>query len=234
MFSQPTRIIPRTGIELAIDLVQELTNTQNKLVISHEAGDEGFEYAEWLKEYACEHDVDLRLVSIQVSDPWSANGKKSEKYSLWDVYPYADFITYPSLYEGFGNAFLEAIYFKKPILINRYSTFVRDIEPLGFDLVVMDGFLSKQTVQNVVDILGSAKRRKKMVKTNYAIASRNYSYQVLRNQLSSILRGFFGDDFEHLDAQRRPAKSKGYLYINSHQVMYKHIDSQRCGPQNKN
>jgi glycosyltransferase involved in cell wall biosynthesis len=233
MILQPTRIIQRKGIEFAIELVKELKNTQNKLIISHEAGDEGFEYAEWLKEYACEHDVDLRLVSIQVSDPWSANGNKGKKYSLWDVYPYADFITYPSLYEGFGNAFLEAIYFKKPILINRYSTFVRDIEPLGFDLVVMDGFLSKQTVQNVVAILGSAKRRKKMVKTNYAIASHNYSYRVLRNQLSSILQGFFGDDFEPLGAQRRTAKSKGYLYINSHQVMYKHIDSQRCGPQHK-
>ena len=233
MILQPTRIIQRKGIEFAIELVKELKNTQNKLVISHEAGDEGFEYAEWLKEYACEHDVDLRLVSIQVTDPWSENGNNSTKYSLWDVYPYADFITYPSLYEGFGNAFLEAIYFRKPILINRYSTFVRDIEPLGFDLVVMDGFLSKQTVQNVVEILGSAKRRKKMVKSNYEVASRHYSYQVLRNQLSSILQSFFGDTIGQLTSQSRPAKSKGYLYINSHQVMYKHIDSQRCGPNPK-
>jgi glycosyltransferase involved in cell wall biosynthesis len=228
MILQPTRIIQRKGIEFAIELVKELKNTHNKLVISHEAGDEGFEYAEWLKEYACEHGVDLRLVSIQVSDPWSGNGNNGAQYSLWDVYPYADFITYPSLYEGFGNAFLEAIYFKKPILINRYSTFVRDIEPLGFDLVVMDGFLSKQTVQSVVDILESPKRRKKMVKNNYAIAARHYSYQVLRNQLSSILQSFFGDDIQQLTAQRRAAKSNGYLYINSHQVMYKHIGGQRC------
>ncbi|MGD1969437.1 MAG: glycosyltransferase family 4 protein [Desulfobacterales bacterium] len=230
MILQPTRIIQRKGIEFAIELVKELNNSHNKLVVSHEAGDEGFEYAEWLKEYACEHDVDLRLVSIQVLDPWSENGNHGAKYTLWDVYPYADFITYPSLYEGFGNAFLEAIYFKKPILINRYATFVRDIEPQGFDLVVMDGFLSKQTVQNVVDILSSSKRRKKMVKSNYAIAARHYSYQVLRNQLSSIMQSFFGDDFEQLTPQDRPAKSKAYLYINSHQVMYKHFDSRHCAP----
>jgi glycosyltransferase involved in cell wall biosynthesis len=230
MILQPTRIIQRKGIEFAIELVKELNNSHNKLVISHEAGDEGFEYAEWLKEYACEHDVDLRLVSIQVSDPWSENGHNGAQYTLWDVYPYADFITYPSLYEGFGNAFLEAIYFKKPILINRYATFVRDIEPQGFDLVVMDGFLSKQTVQNVVDILSSSKRRKKMIKSNYAIAARHYSYQVLRNQLSSIMHSFFGDDFEKLTPQDRTAKSRGYLYINSHQVMYKHFDSRHCAP----
>jgi hypothetical protein len=72
-----------------------------------------------------------------------------------------------------------------------------------------------------------------MVKNNYAIAARHYSYQVLRNQLSGILQSFFGDDIEHLRAQRRPARSKGYLYINSHQVMYKHIDSQRSRPRAK-
>lgn len=228
MILQPTRLVQRKGIEFAIELVKELKNNKNKLVVSHEAGDEGLEYAEWLKEYACEHDVDLRLVSIRIADPWSGNGNNGNQYSLWDVYPYADFITYPSLYEGFGNAFLEAIYFKKPILINRYSTFVRDIEPLGFDLAVMDGFLSKKTVQRVVGILESSKRRKKMVGSNYAIAARHYSYSVLRNQLSAIMKSFFGDDVKQLIAKPRPAKSRGYLYINSQQVRYKHFNSQSC------
>jgi glycosyltransferase involved in cell wall biosynthesis len=230
MILQPTRIVQRKGIEFAIELVKELKNDRNKLVISHEAGDEGMEYAEWLKEYACEHGVDLRLVSIRITDPWNGNGNKGGKYSLWDVYPYADFITYPSLYEGFGNAFLEAIYFKKPMLINRYATFVRDIEPLGFDLAVMDGFLSKKTVQSVIDILESSKRRKKMINGNYNIAAQHYSYSVLRNQLSAIMKSFFGDGVKQLTARAHPAKPKGYLYVNSHQVMYKHFNSKRCAP----
>jgi glycosyltransferase involved in cell wall biosynthesis len=233
MILQPTRIVQRKGIEFAIELVKELKNVRNKLVISHEAGDEGLEYAEWLKEYACEHGVDLRLVSIRVADPWTGNGNSGGKYSLWDVYPYADFITYPSLYEGFGNAFLEAIYFKKPMLINRYDNFVRDIEPLGFDLAVMDGFLSKKTVQSVIAIIESSKRRKKMVNVNYTIAAQHYSYSVLRNQLSAIMQSFFGDNVEQLTAKTRPAKSKGYLYINSNQVMYKHFNSKSCAPRAK-
>jgi len=222
MILQPTRIIQRKGIEFAIELVKELKNDRNKLVISHEAGDEGLEYAEWLKDYACEHGVDLRLVSIHIADPWNGNGDKGRKYSLWDVYPYADFITYPSLYEGFGNAFLEAIYFKKPLLINRYATFVRDIEPLGFDLAVMDGFLSKKTVQSVIDILESSKRRRKMVNGNYTIAAQHYSYSVLRNQLSAIMSGFFADGVEKPKAIARPSKSKGYRSASSKQTMYKH------------
>ncbi|MBW2640301.1 MAG: glycosyltransferase family 4 protein [Deltaproteobacteria bacterium] len=134
MILQPTRIVQRKGIEHAIDLVKDLNDPRCKLVISHEAGDEGFEYAEWLREEAREHGVDLRLFSIFMRDPWSDNEKIESEYTLLDVYPCADFITYPSLYEGFGNAFLEAIYFKKPILVNRYAIFVRDIEPKGFSV----------------------------------------------------------------------------------------------------
>ena len=223
MILQPTRIVQRKGIEFSIELVKELKDARNKLVISHEAGDEGMEYAEWLKDYACEHGVDLRLVSIRIADPWSKNGGKRPQYSLWDVYPFADLITYPSLYEGFGNAFIEAIYFKKPLLINRYSTFVRDIEPLGFDLAVMDGFLSKKTVKNVVDILESSKRRKKMVDINYEIAKQHYSYSVLRNQLSSILISFFGSEVQQLHSESNPSTPNGYLYIEPQMVLYKHF-----------
>lgn len=192
MILQPTRIVQRKGIEHAIQLVEELGDSRYKLVISHEAGDEGIDYREWLKENARERGVDLRLVNIHMADPMNPGVDNHSQLSLWDVYPHADFITYPSLYEGFGNAFLEAVYFKKPLLINRYAIFVRDIEPKGFDLVVMDGFLTNKTVQNVKEILESPERREKMVNTNYDIASRNYSFAVLRRLLTMLLTNFFG------------------------------------------
>jgi hypothetical protein len=92
----------------------------------------------------------------------------------------------------------------------------------------MDGFLSKKTVQSVVDILESSKRRKKMVGNNYGIAARHYSYSILRNQLSAVMKSFFGDEIEQLTAKPKPAKSRGYLYINSQQVRYKHFNSKGC------
>jgi glycosyltransferase involved in cell wall biosynthesis len=233
MILQPTRIVQRKGIEYAIELVKELGDQRNKLVISHEAGDEGMEYAEWLKEHACDHGVDLRLVSIQIADPLNKNnGNGNANYSLWDVYPYADFITFPSLYEGFGNAFLEGVYFKKPILINRYATFVRDIEPLGFDLAVMDGYLSKKTVQNVVELLESTHRTQTMVDNNYQIAARHYSYSVLRSQLTATIRMFFGDSVEPLTAKAPDSENDGYLYIDSQAIMYKRYDSRNCRVKN--
>ncbi|MBW2469973.1 MAG: glycosyltransferase family 4 protein [Deltaproteobacteria bacterium] len=189
---QPTRIIQRKGIEHAIQLVEELNDPRYKLIISHEAGDEGFEYAEWLTQDARQRGVDLRLVSIHMSDPMNPDVNHKETYSLWDVYPHADLITYPSLYEGFGNAFLEAVYFKKPLLINRYATFVQDIEPKGFDLIAMDGYLTRKTVLTVKAILNTPERRTQMVDTNYEVAARYYSYAVLRRWLNIMLANFFG------------------------------------------
>jgi glycosyltransferase involved in cell wall biosynthesis len=192
MILNPTRIIHRKGIEHAIELIKELKDSHYKLVISHESGDEGFEYAEWITKNAREQGVDLRLFDARIADPFGSNTNHQTGYSLWDIYPFADFITYPSSYEGFGNALLEAIYFKKPILINRYPIFVRDIEPKGFNLVVMDGFITKEIVQQVKSIIESTEKREKMVNRNYDIAGRYYSYSRLREYLSALIINFFG------------------------------------------
>jgi len=188
---QPTRIIKRKGIEHAIELIRALNKPHYKLIISHEAGDEGFQYAEWVKYHAREHGVDLRIANNRIPSPWISNGNNSNRYSLWNVYAYANFITFPSLYEGFGNALIEAIYFKKPMLINRYATFVKDIEPKGFDLVKIDGYLTKETVESVREIIESPVRRQKMVSHNYKIAKKHYSYAVLRQQLKTSVRKLF-------------------------------------------
>ena len=194
MILNPTRIVDRKGIELAIELVKELKDPRFKLVVSHQSGDEGFEYAKWLTSNALLQGVDLRLFDAHIGNPLSPNGDHQQEYSLWDIYPYADFITYPSLYEGFGNGFLEAIYFKKPILINRYSTFIRDIEPKGFNFIVIDRFLTGETVRKVKEILNSPGKNKDMVNLNYKIASRHYSFTELRKYLSGLVVSIFGVD----------------------------------------
>ena len=61
------------------------------------------------------------MVAGRLKDPWSCSDQPGDTCSLWDIYPHADLISYPSIYEGYGNAFVEAIYFRKPILVNRYQ-----------------------------------------------------------------------------------------------------------------
>jgi len=207
---QPTRIIKRKGIEHAIELVRTLNGSQYKLLISHAAGDEGFEYDTWIKNYAYQRGVDLHFPKRLISSPWDIHNNNSNGFSLWDVYAHVDFVTFPSLYEGFGNAFLEAIYYKKPVFINRYSTFIKDIEPKGFDLITIDGRLTTEAIQHVQEILESPQRRKRMVDHNYKIAKQHYSYEVLKQQLNTIVNDLFehvgylkrsiGDDARHPDS----------------------------------
>ena len=189
---QPTRVVPRKGIEQAIKLVSLLKNPNCKLVISHEAGDEGYEYLGMLQQLAREEEVDLRIVADRVGEVRQHDSRGRKVYTLWDLYPHADFVTYPSLYEGFGNALLEAIYFRKPVLINRYSIFVRDIEPKGFNLLTMDGFVTPSLAEKVGEILENETLRKQVVDHNYEVARQFFSYAVVRRNLRALISSLTG------------------------------------------
>ena len=187
MILQPTRVVPRKGIEHAISLVKMLGDPKYKLVVTHEAGDEGLEYRNMLAEYARQAGVDLRFLTTRVSEVRKLDGEGKKVYTLWDVYPEAALVTYPSLYEGFGNAFLEAVYFKTPVLVNRYAIFQRDIEPKGFQVPIMEGYLTKEVVDEVRHLLEDAAYRKKNVEHNYRIAARHFSYAELRRRLRMLI-----------------------------------------------
>ena len=189
---QPTRVVPRKGIEQAIKLVSLLKDPRCKLVISHEAGDEGYEYLGMLQQLAKEEGVDMRVVADRVGEVRHRDSEGRKVYTLWDLYLHADFVTYPSLYEGFGNALLEAIYFRKPVLINRYSIFVRDIEPKGFRLLTMDGFVTPSLATKVRRILDDKKLREDIVTHNYEVARHFYSYSVVRSNLRAFLASLMG------------------------------------------
>jgi glycosyltransferase involved in cell wall biosynthesis len=184
---QPTRIVQRKGIEHAIELLYLLKKPEAKLVISHASGDEGDLYAQRIRRYA-----EALKVPVVFADQWIAqkrgtgsNGKKL--FTLEDAYSQADFVTYPSTYEGFGNAFLEAVYFKKPLLCNRYAIYRTDIQPCGFDVVLMDGFLNEDLVEQVREVLDSPDRFARIVEHNYEVARKFFSFRRVRNELEALL-----------------------------------------------
>ena len=129
---QPTRVVQRKGIEHAIELVRRLKDPRAKLVISHPAGDEGNAYMAMLNDRIADAGIDVRFIADRVGERRGKNAEGKKVYTLSDVYPHADLVTYPSHYEGFGNAFLEAVYFGKPVVVNTYAVYARDIDPLGF------------------------------------------------------------------------------------------------------
>ena len=189
---QPTRVVQRKGIEHAIELVarMELPAT---LVISHASGDEGYEYQTRVKEFAELLGIKAIFVDGIINDYRSTLPDGRKVYSLQDVYPHADFVTYPSLIEGFGNAFLETIYFRKPILVNNYSIYSFDIKPLGFQAIEMDNFISKSTVAETKALLADKERIAAMVEHNYGLALRYFGYRTLETKLWYLVKSFFGE-----------------------------------------
>jgi len=84
MFLQPTRIVERKGIEFAIQLVKELNDPQYKLVVSHEAGDEGFEYAQKINQLARQSGIKIRFIHNMVDDPFAPSQDLKDRFSLWE------------------------------------------------------------------------------------------------------------------------------------------------------
>ncbi len=183
---QPTRVVKRKGIEHAIELVHRL-GLKAKLIISHASGDEGYDYEQRVREYSELMKVDTRFISQIINERRGTTPGGRKIYTLEDIYPHADLITYPSNFEGFGNAFLEAIYFQKPIVVNTYSIYSMDIQPKGFDVIEIDGFVTGEAVVKTREVLEDSKRRKKMVTHNYEIAKRCYSYKVLHQKLRPLI-----------------------------------------------
>jgi glycosyltransferase involved in cell wall biosynthesis len=194
LFLQPTRVVPRKGIEHAIQLVAAVKDPRCKLIISHESGDEGHAYLSALTEMAAQQGVDMRIVATKVSENRATDAAGSKIYTLADAYSHADFITYPSLYEGFGNALLEAFYFKKPVLVNRYSIYISDIEPKGFDVIAMSGYITRDTVEHVRKVIRDDEYRQRMVNHNYEVAKKFFSYEVLRRKLQALVANLTGND----------------------------------------
>src|SRR5512139_1405246 len=193
-FLQPTRVVRRKGIEHAIELVKRV-GVKSRLVISHESGDEGDEYKEHVRSFAELFGVNVIFSSdlIGVTRGTTPDGRKI--YSLEDIYPYCDIVTYPSIMEGFGNAFLEAIYFRKPLVVNNYTIYSTDIEPRGFKTIQFEGFITEETVQHVKAVLEHPDLAVSMAEHNYNLAKKFYSYRVLRQQLDGLLISFFGEGY---------------------------------------
>ncbi|NMC13834.1 MAG: glycosyltransferase family 4 protein, partial [Chloroflexi bacterium] len=95
--------------------------------------------------------------------------------------------------EGFGNAFLEAIYYRRPIVVNSYSIFDIDLRPKGFRVISFDGYITSETIQQTQQVLNDAKLVEEMAEVNYEIGRKFYSYSVLERMLQTLLSECFGE-----------------------------------------
>jgi glycosyltransferase involved in cell wall biosynthesis len=183
---QPTRVVPRKGIELAIELVGRLGDPDAVLLITSPAGDEGLDYLVELERQAEAAKVRLRYAADRF-EPDLEGKPVGPAHTLHDAYLAADLITYPSLYEGYGNALIEAIFYGKPVVVNRYSVYVADIAPLGLEFIEIDGEITDATVAAARRAITSPEHQARIAARNFEIARRRLSYKVLRRRLRRLL-----------------------------------------------
>ena len=184
---QPTRIVPRKRIEQAIELTRRLEN-HSVLVITHHSGDEGSNYENYLREYARLLNVNVRFAAARFAPQRGTNPRGEKIYSLEDAYRQTDLVTYPSLVEGFGNAFLETLYYCRPIVMSSYEIFKTDIQPKGFHVITFEDFVSDDCVLSARQVLEDPTWAAEMTEHNYNLGKRHYSFSVLERALESLIR----------------------------------------------
>jgi glycosyltransferase involved in cell wall biosynthesis len=192
-FLQPTRVVQRKGIEHAIELTRRV-GLQARLVISHASGDEGDDYEQRVRAYAQLLGVPVSFEAELIRDVRGQTAAGRKIYQLADAYQFADLITYPSSVEGFGNAFLEAMYYGRPIVVNSYSTYEVDIKPRGFHVIEFDGYVTDATLEQTQRVLADAELRARQAAQNYDLARRYFSYTVLQRRLQTLLTDCFGEE----------------------------------------
>jgi glycosyltransferase involved in cell wall biosynthesis len=149
---QATRIVQRKGIELAIHLVRQLQEKRALLIDRKLYNGKIFrnssriilllpgytekasvEYEKALRRLATELKIEVRFISPLIGLQRVPRCKKI--YSLWDTYAFADLITFPSLSEGWGNQFIEAVFAKRPVAVFEYPVFKADIRPENYHYI---------------------------------------------------------------------------------------------------
>lgn len=184
---QPTRVVQRKGIEHAIELVKRI-GLKARLVVSHDQIDEGHGYVRRILEYAELLGVRLEFLADKVRQ--RGNGGV---VSLGDLYRAADLVTYPSTIEGFGNALVEAIYYRRPVVVNRYSIYSLDIAPKGFRMIEFDDYVTDDVVAEARRLVENPALAEEMTEHNYQLGRRYYSFRTLEAQLQALVRDCLGE-----------------------------------------
>ncbi len=126
-------------------------------------------------------------------------------YALYpDMYTMADFVLYPSGWEGFGNQLLEAFAAGLPVAVFEYPVFREDIAPKGVRVISLGDTVLEESdpaglvrvpagvlasaAQEMVTLLTDQKERQNVTHHNIDVGKRYFSFEVLRSHLSEAVR----------------------------------------------
>ena len=221
---QATRVIPRKGIGMALDFVAALNTPERRKVLEEKglyngkkftkdsrivfvlAGftrdDQSGYYTQALKDRIADLGIDALFIEDHIAGD-RGRGENGEKlYSLWDAYDQADFITYPSIWEGWGNQLLEAIKAKTATMIFEYPVYKTDLASSGLKMISVgdEMTLSEETrlveapqknidraADEALAILTNSEAYEFMVDHNFNVGRENFSLTTLRAYIKMLI-----------------------------------------------
>ncbi len=222
MVLQATRIVRRKGIELAADFVKALGSPERRarlkryglydgrpfdddsrivLVLAGYSEDPSGRYVNLLRQKVERAGVEALFISDLVGGRRQTRGGQ-KIYSLWDMYVFADFVTYPSLWEGWGNQFLEALRARLPLVLFEYPVYRADIRDKGFRVVSLGSEIQgrddlglvevgagvvEAAADQAVALLTDARLRQETVEHNFQVGRQHYSMEALRGYLTRLM-----------------------------------------------
>ena len=225
LFVQPTRVVPRKRIEDSIELVSQYIRKYEEdahrvhFIISLYEGDEtNHDYISEIKKIAQTKGVKLHFIAERVESLRRKDKKMGRIYTNRDVLVNADIVTYLPVWEGFGNALLETIAAKVPIVTTTYLVYKTDIKMCGFrNVEIRDNYnrMGELVIEekNLIDmnrVLNDKILSKEITEHNFEIASREFSFEILKNKLKHILEEY-SDEIKA--SRKRLQKSKKDYYV---------------------
>ncbi len=220
---QPTRIIPRKRIEDSIRFLGRFITkfpeyaTRLRFIISLYQGDEPDEtYIDSIQSLAESHHVPFALISDRVAARRGTDPSGRLLFTNRDVLANADLVTYLPIWEGFGNALLEAIAARVPVVTTTYLVYKTDIKTTGLENIEIrdsyneDGTLviPDDALERTKEVLENREQTREQTERNFARAKQEFGLPVLDARIRRLLT-IYGDEIRA--SRQRVAKSK-YTY----------------------
>ncbi len=236
---QATRIVPRKGIELAVDFVKALDSPERRARLKERGLYDGRPFDDACPEHSRRNSRIVLVLAGYARDDMTGGyvshlrqkveragidalfiedvvgGRRQMRdgqkvYSLWDTYVFADFVTYPSLWEGWGNQFLEALRACLPLMLFEYPVYQADIKGKGFRVVSLGPSASsghgseiqerddlglvqvapqviEAAADQAVELLTDDRLRQETVEHNFQLGRQHYSLESLRGYLAQLV-----------------------------------------------
>lgn len=230
-----TRIVPNKTIEFAVQFVQGLQrlrrrlesrqlydgrrfSAENRIILLLPGRLEAARhwYKKQLEKYASEMGVEALFIGDEIeSERREEKGRKI--YSFWDSYAVADLVTYTSIWEGWGNQFIEAVVARKNLVVFEYPVYRTDISREGYHIISLGSEYSTGengelhclpeeqitvAAEEAIDLLQDGKKYREWTEKNYHTGLRHHSFTTLRSYLHS--------DMEWLEEVYGEGEGRGY------------------------